>query len=50
MKCHRNFIKPWLGGAFVMGTKCPLCDGVGIANEEKTWEDGTLKIEDEEES
>ena len=47
MKCYRNFVKPWLGGAYMMGTVCPLCGGVGIANEEGIWEDGTMKIEDE---
>ena len=47
IQCDRTFVAEWFGPAFFMGTKCPLCGGTGMSNEDNTWEDGALRVEDE---
>jgi len=47
LKCLREFEHPWVGGAFVMAMHCPYCKGVGVSNEDNTWEIGVLMVEDE---
>ena len=49
ISCCRKFDKPWLGPAFVMATECVYCGKVAVGNEEGTWDDEVLKVEDEKE-
>lgn len=47
--CGRKFERKWLGPAFLMATECPHCRATAISCETRTYEAGTLDVEDERE-